>query len=89
MIVKVTQDSPEHHSERFGSAKRQSMPMRWLTRLFGCWHKKMSPPYTGDGATYRTCMNCGARRQFDAGRGRMTGPYYHSSPSSLYKSRKP
>jgi hypothetical protein len=85
VMKKVPQASLEHDSGRLDSAARQSIPMRWLTRLFGCWHKKMSPPYTGEGVTYRTCMNCGARRQFDAGRGKMTGAYYHSSPSELYE----
>jgi hypothetical protein len=89
VMVKVTQESSGRHSKRSGSAKLQPMPMRWLTHLFGCWHKKMSPPYTGDGVTYRTCMSCGARRLFDAGRGKMTGSYYHSSPSTLYESRSP
>ena len=69
-MTKVTQASSGRDSDRVDSAALQSIPMRWLTRVFGCWHKKMSPPYTGDGVTYRACMNCGARRQFDAGRGR-------------------
>jgi hypothetical protein len=90
VIAKITtQTSSEHDSNRVEPATLQSIPMSWLTRLFGCWHKKMNPPYTGDGGTYRTCMNCGARRQFDEGRGKMTGAYYHSSPSTLYESRSP
>jgi len=63
--------------------------MRWLTRLFGCWHKQMSPPFTRDSETYCSCMNCGARRQFNLGRGKMTGAYYFSPPSELYESRAP
>jgi hypothetical protein len=57
----------------------------WLARLFGCRHRNMSPPYTGGEETYRSCMNCGARRVFSAARGKMTGAYYYAPLSSLYE----
>jgi hypothetical protein len=85
VLMKVNGTPSKRNSERIDSTTLKSTPMRWLTRLFGCWHKKMSPPFTHEGDTYRTCMNCGARRQFNVGRGKMTGAYYHTSPSALYK----
>src|SRR5918912_461760 len=46
VVAKITtQTSSEHDSNRVESATLQSIPMRWLTSLFGCWHKKMNPPY--------------------------------------------
>lgn len=62
-----------------------AIPNRWLTRLFGCRHRNMSPPFTGGEETYRSCMRCGARRLFNVGRGRMTGAYYYAPLSSLYE----
>jgi hypothetical protein len=61
------------------------IPNRWLTRLFGCRHRNMSPPFTAGEETYRSCMRCGARRLFDTERGRMTGAYYYAPLSSLYE----
>jgi hypothetical protein len=60
----------------------------WLTRLFGCRHRNMSPPFTGGEETYRSCMRCGARRLFNVGRGKMTGAYYYASLSSLYEPQR-
>src|ERR1051325_111412 len=72
---------------RTDSPSRTAIPNRWLTRLFGCRHRHMSPPFTGDEETYRSCMRCGARRLFDVGRGRMTGAYYYAPISVLYEPR--
>ena len=66
-----------------------TVPNRWLTRLFGCRHRNMSPPFTGGEETYRSCMNCGARRLFNVGRGKMTGAYYYAPLSSLYEPPSP
>lgn len=74
---------------RADSASRTAIPNRWLTRLFGCRHRNMSPPFTGGEETYRTCMRCGARRLFDVERGRMTGAYYYAPISSLYEPATP
>ena len=48
-----------------------------LRRVFGCWHLQMSLPFTRDNETYRTCVNCGARRRFDLERWAMVGDFYH------------
>jgi len=29
-------------------------------------------------------MSCGARRQFNVERGKMTGPFYYPAPAALY-----
>ena len=50
--------------------------IRFLTSLFGCWHREMSRPFTRGGQTYRACLGCGARRRFDLEGWEMSGHYY-------------
>jgi hypothetical protein len=57
---------------------------RWVTRLFGCWHREMSRPFSSQGQTYRTCLSCGARRQFNLRRWEMQGDFYYRLPTSTY-----
>lgn len=53
---------------------------RVVRRVFGCWHREMSRPFTHDGQTYRACLDCGARRAFDTQNWKMVGAYYYDSP---------
>jgi hypothetical protein len=46
----------------------------------------MAPPFTQNNETYCVCMDCGAHREFNLGRGKMVGPYYHVAPTVLYES---
>lgn len=63
---------------------------QWLTRVFGCWHGEMSRPFTHDRETYRVCLDCGARRDFDPVRWEMVGDYYYGKPAAneLYRMEK-
>ena len=36
-----------------------------FTKLFGCRHKDVSRPFANGKAIYRSCLQCGARRQFN------------------------
>ena len=36
-----------------------------LGSLFGCWHKQLTRPFTIGSDSYRACLDCGARKQFD------------------------
>lgn len=56
---------------------------QWLTRLFGCWHREMSRPFTLRGATARVCLDCGARRRFDTAKWEMVGAYYYDTASGV------
>ena len=59
------------------AAKSRSIRLAdFFTRAFGCWHLNMARPISGASETYRTCMDCGARRRFDPERWLMDGPYY-------------
>lgn len=48
-----------------------------VKRIFGCWHREMSLPFSRDNESYRTCVACGARRRFDLERWTMVGPFYY------------
>ena len=53
----------------------------WITRLLGCKHKEMSRPFSSQGQAYRTCLDCGASRQFNLRRWEMQGDFYFRSPT--------
>ncbi|PWT89558.1 MAG: hypothetical protein C5B55_11180 [Blastocatellia bacterium] len=48
-------------------------------RIFRCWHRKMSRPFTRDTESYRACLRCGMRRNFDLKTWRSTGRFYTPS----------
>jgi hypothetical protein len=39
--------------------------MGLMSKLFGCWHKNISRPFSQGKTSYRNCLDCGARRQFN------------------------
>ena len=39
--------------------------MGLMSKLFGCWHKNISRPFSQGKIAYRNCLDCGARRQFN------------------------
>jgi hypothetical protein len=51
-----------------------------MARVFGCRHAEMSRPFSRDGRAYRSCLNCGAQRQFHLGKWEMTGGFYYGQP---------
>ncbi|HLA13206.1 MAG TPA: hypothetical protein VJ023_21675 [Pyrinomonadaceae bacterium] len=53
-------------------------PAGFLMRVFGCWHRELSRPFTRHGQTYRTCVNCGARRRFDLKTWETKGGFYRT-----------
>lgn len=34
--------------------------------LFGCWHKRVTRPFAEGKVSYCACLECGARKPFDA-----------------------
>ncbi len=48
-----------------------------IGKLFGCWHKKLSRPFTNRNGSYRACLNCGARKRFDTQVMKTSGPFYY------------
>lgn len=47
-----------------------------LGKLFGCWHKNLSRPFTDLKSSYRVCIECGARTQFDTKTFTTFGKFY-------------
>lgn len=45
--------------------------------LFGCWHSNLSRPFTHGKHSYRVCLQCGARRHFDAETFTTHGSFYY------------
>lgn len=52
-----------------------------MARVFGCRHSDMSRPFSRAGRTYRSCLNCGAQRQFNLGSWQMQGNFYYGKPA--------
>lgn len=49
----------------------------FLGKLFGCWHKNLSRPFTNRRASYRACLDCGARKEFNTETLSTSGPFYY------------
>jgi hypothetical protein len=49
----------------------------FMGKLFGCWHKELSRPFTNKHASYRACLHCGARKKFDTKSLKTLGPFYY------------
>jgi hypothetical protein len=47
-----------------------------LGKIFGCWHKEISRPFTNKKGSYRVCLDCGARREFDTKSFKTLGKFY-------------
>lgn len=51
-----------------------------MARVFGCRHAELSRPFSREGRAYRSCLNCGAQRQFNLGNWEMQGEFYYGRP---------
>lgn len=55
-----------------------------MARVFGCRHAELSRPFSRDGRAYRSCVSCGAQRQFDLGNWQMQGSFYYGKPQGRH-----
>ena len=46
-------------------------------KLFGCWHEDLSRPFVQNSVAYRTCLHCGARKQFNTETLQTFGAFYY------------
>ncbi len=46
-------------------------------KVFGCWHKELSRPFTSKRVSYRVCTECGARTKFDISNFKTSGIFYY------------
>ena len=56
-----------------------------MGKIFGCWHKQLSRPFTNQKSSYRACLDCGALKRFDTETLKTTGPFYYPPIISLEK----
>jgi hypothetical protein len=65
--------------ERVGDRNDDSLGTRigLLGKLFGCWHKDLSRPFTDIRGSYRACTDCGARKVFDTRSFKTLGTFYY------------
>lgn len=65
-----------HALHLMSSDEQAKSQISLFTRIFGCHHASMGRPITAGRKTYRACVECGARRQFNTNTWQMEGPYY-------------
>ncbi len=46
-------------------------------KIFGCWHKHLSRPFGNKKSSYCACLECGARKQFNAETLKSSGAFYY------------
>jgi len=80
-ILRVEKLCEAWHPRRFVSAFLTNLTYP-ISRIFSCWHRRMSRPFTRAGETYRVCLRCGMHRQFDLDAWRTTGAYYNGKLST-------
>ena len=70
---KAIESSEEHSGRKIG----------FVGRIFGCWHKRLTRPITSERTTYQSCLECGARKRFDARTFRSSGAFYYPPTSGF------
>jgi hypothetical protein len=65
------------HGEHTKLSNALSALIHRFAENFGCQHREMSRPFSRQGETYRVCIGCGARRQFDAKTWNSSGRHYY------------
>lgn len=74
MQALVERSSLESWSAESGRSDRIRNAVK---RVFGCWHRKLSLPFTRGDETYQTCISCGARRRYDMDQWTAVGDFYY------------
>ena len=54
--------------------------MGLVAKLFGCWHENISRPFVESQTAYRSCLRCGARKQFNPETLETYGAFYFPPP---------
>ena len=55
----------------------------FMGKIFGCWHKRLTRPFTNQKRSYRACLDCGAMKRFDTETLKTVGPFYYPPTISL------
>lgn len=59
-----------------------------FSKIFGCWHKDLTRPFTTERESYRACLECGARRRFDEKSFKTYGSFYYPPAISLAENKR-
>ena len=59
-----------------------------IGKIFGCWHKELTRPFTAGRESYRACLECGARRRFDEKSFKTVGSFYYPPAISLAENKR-
>ncbi len=51
----------------------------FIAKIFGCGHQDLSRPFSRGRLGYRTCLHCGAQKQFDPETLKTFGDFYYPS----------
>jgi hypothetical protein len=76
LLHPTVQDSAQQRLNSGQIVYRLLGPFRFVSKLWSCWHRHMSRPFTRDGETYRVCLRCGIHRRFDLEAWKTKGAYY-------------
>ena len=81
----MSPDGPTTQLATVHSSKKSTHTLLFLiSKLWSCWHRKMSRPFTHDGETYRVCLKCGMRREFDLQAWKTGHSYYFPRVRTRY-----
>lgn len=67
----LTENVVARESDPFGSK------IGLFASIFGCWHKRLTRPFTSDKNTYMACLECGARKKVDAKNFKVSRAFYY------------
>jgi len=48
-----------------------------LGKIFGCWHRDLTRPFSNNNSSYRVCIDCGAHKVFDPKSFKTLGNFYY------------
>jgi hypothetical protein len=58
-------------------ASRPDRKIGLFVSLFGCWHKRLTRPFTSGKDTYMACTECGARKKVDTKSFKVSRAFYY------------
>lgn len=69
----------ETETEQGSETKAQSFGRKLglISRLVGCSHRELSRPFIDGNTSYKCCLKCGARRQFNTETFETFGSFYY------------
>lgn len=76
LLHPTVRERAQHRIEVWQVAHWLVAPFVMVSKIWTCWHRKMSRPFTRDGKTYRVCLRCGVQRHFDLEQWKTKGNYY-------------